>query len=492
MSQEQIRMPQICALQFGRDEMNLDQLFSSDLKVVNVGSPIFNPDYEFQHVEYTHLDWRPVANGNPVMIAVLKKLRPFQKRIDAANQIALERILAAEAYLVDIASAKDVIPGMGKRMILHAGPPIKYETMAGPMRGAVLGAIIYERWASTLEEADLLARSGTISFEPAHQHAAVGPMAGIISPSMPVHVLHNPVHQSYAYCTVNEGLGKVLRYGANSAEVIERLRWIESQFAPVLKATLQVSGPIDIKGMIAQALHMGDEGHNRNKASTSLFFREIAPYVLQTSFPVKQQQEFLEFIKANDHYMLNLSMPYAKLAMDTIQDVKDSSVVSVMSRNGVEFGIQVAGSKQWFTAPANYVEGLLFPGFTKEDAAPDIGDSSITETAGIGGFALAGAPAIIQFVGGSVKEAFQYSKDMHQITVGKHIMFTIPNLDFQATALGINILDVVEKNVLPIINTGMAHKDPGVGQVGAGLVHPPLACFEAALIQLLKQLEASG
>lgn len=472
--------------------MNLNEFFSSPLKVVNVGSPIFNVDYEIQHVDFTHLDWKPIANGNAVMIATLKKLQQYQSRINAANQIALERILAVDAFLVDISSARDVIPGLSEKMILHAGPPVPYESMAGPMKGAVLGAILYEGWSDSIDAAEQLARSGDITFEPAHQHSTVGPMAGIVSPSMPVHVLHNPVHDTYSFCTVNEGLGKVLRYGANSEDVVKRLRWIEQDYAPVLKATLKLSGRVDIKGIIAQALHMGDEGHNRNKASTSLFFREIAPYVLQTSFPVSQQIGFLDFIKANDHYMLNLSMPYAKLAMDTIQDIKESSIVSIMSRNGVEFGIKVAGIKDWFTAPANYVEGLLFPGFTKDDAAPDIGDSSITETAGLGGFALAGAPAIVQFVGGSVKEAFQYSKDMHQITAGKHIMFTIPNLDFQPTALGINIIDVIEKNVLPIINTGMAHKNPGVGQVGAGLVYPPLACFESALVALLQHLEESA
>lgn len=471
------------------NKMNLSKLFQEPLKIVNVGTPIFNEDYQHQQVDYVHLDWRPVANGNPQMINVLNKLQLYKDRIAKANEIALQRLLAAEALLVDVAQAKDVLLNFTGKIILHSGSPISYEKMAGPMRGAIIGAIMYEGWAKSIAEAETLAASGEVHYDSAHHYGAVGPMAGIISPSMPVHVLSNPVHGNKAFCTVNEGLGKVLRYGANSPEVLERLRWIETTFAPVLKETLTKSGPIDIKSLIAQALHMGDEGHNRNKAATSLFFKEIAPFVLQTSFSAKTQQEFLNFIKANDHYMLNLSMPYAKLAMDTIHDVKDSSVVKIMSRNGVEFGIQLAGMSTWFTAPANYVEGLLFPGFTKDDAAPDIGDSSITETAGIGGFALAAAPAIVQFVGGSVSEAFKFSQDMHHITVGKHIMFTLPTLDFQPTALGINVINVVEKNILPIINTGMAHKNPGVGQVGAGLVYPPLGCFEAALTALLHSLE---
>lgn len=469
--------------------MNLTKLFDDSLKIVSVGTSIFNQDFDKQDITYNHLDWRPIANGNPIMIDTLLKLQSYKNQIEQQNQIALQRMLSAEAFLVDIEPAIKVVPMMSEKMILHAGPPIEFIRMAGPMRGAVVGAILFEGWATTHDEAESLASSGVITFEPAHHHASVGPMAGIISPSMPVHVLVNPVTNSKAFCSVNEGLGKVLRYGANSEEVIVRLRWIQSEFAPLLKEVLALSGPIDVKSLIAQALHMGDEGHNRNKALTSLFFREIAPYVVQTSFTKEQQNMFLDFIKYNDHYTLNLSMPYAKLATDSVGDIPGSSVVKTMSRNGVDFGIQLAGGTKWFTAPANYVKGLLFPGFTESDAAPDIGDSSITETIGIGGFCLAGAPAIVQFVGGSVEQAFDYSRQMHQITVGKHQMFTIPNLDFMSAACGIDVIKVIEKNILPIINTGMAHKDPGVGQVGAGLVHPPLVCFERALIDLLHYYE---
>lgn len=472
--------------------MNLNSLFSGELKIANVGSPLFQTDYDVQQVPYTHLEWRPVANGNPVMIATLKKLQAHKTTIEKANQEVVSRILKAEAELVDVVPAKDVIPALHYKTILHSGPPVGYKDMAGPMRGAIIGAILYEGWADDLAHAEKVAESGTVTYDSAHHHQAVGPMAGIISPSMPVHVMRNKIHGNEAYCTINEGLGKVLRYGANAEDVIARLKWIENTFAPVLKETLKHSGPIDIKGLIAQALHMGDEGHNRNKAATSLFFKEVAPYVLETSFDVKIQKEVLMFIKNNDHYFLNLSMPYAKLALDTTRDVPHSSVVNVMSRNGVNFGIRLAGMNQWFTAPANYVQGLLFPGYTPDDAAPDIGDSSITETVGIGGFALAGAPAIVQFVGGSVSDAFKYSKEMYDITISKHQVFTLPTLDFQPTALGINILDVIEKNILPIINTGMAHKDPGVGQVGAGLVSPPLKCFEDALIALYESLEGAA
>lgn len=470
--------------------MSVKQLFEQTISIINVGSPSFNVDYQKQHIPFTHLQWMPPAGGVEELIQALNTAKQYQTQIDEANQRFLDRVLQSEVRLVDVAMAKEVIPGMTSHTILHAGPPIDYPDMAGPMKGAVLGALIYEGLAKSVEEANQLASSGAIHFDSAHNHQAVGPMAGIISPSMPVHVLKNMTFGNESYCTINEGLGKVLRYGANSPQVIERLHWIQTGFAPVLKEALSIVGSIDIKAIIAQALQMGDECHNRNKAASALFLREIASAIVETSFSKEEQAAALDFIKNNEHYFLNLSMPYAKAALDTGRNIPYCSLLTVMARNGVDFGIQVSSSKNWYTAPANYVEGLMFPGFTKEDAAPDIGDSSITETCGIGGFAMGGAPAIVKFVGGDVEQAYAYSKQMHEITYGHHQVFTLPTLDFMPTALGIDILKVVELGILPIINTGMAHKDAGVGQVGAGLVHPPLACFTEALLEFVKEISS--
>ena len=469
--------------------MSVKKLFSEPLKVVNIGSPSFKDDYLKQEVEYIHLDWTPPASGNLLLLNQLNQIRPYMDQINQANEKAVQKIKSAEARLIGVKKAFDVIPNMNKNTILHAGPPIEYHKMAGPMKGAIIGALIYEGLAKNEKEAIKLAESGEIEFDSAHHHDAVGPMAGIISASMPVHVLYNIIDKNYSYCTINEGLGKVLRYGANSKDVINRLKWLEKTFQPVMNEALIISEGIDIKSIITQALHMGDECHNRNKASSALFLREIASHILSTTFSDIEKKEVLEFIKNNEHYFLNLSMPYCKLALDSARHIKYSTVVVAMSRNGVDFGIQLSHSNNWYTAPANYVKGLMFPGFTEDDAAPDIGDSAITETCGIGGFAMGGAPAIVQFVGGVVKQAFDYSKAMHEITAGKHQVFTLPPLDFMPTAVGIEITKVIETGVLPIINTGMAHKNAGVGQVGAGLVNPPMACFEKALEGFLKDLK---
>jgi hypothetical protein len=461
--------------------MSISKLFSETLKVVNVGSPSFKKDFETQGLDYVHLEWKPPASGDLKLLSLLNQIRPYSEQIEKANEEVVSKIKAAEAKLVAVKQAKDVIPNMTSHTILHSGPPIAFDNMVGPMQGAIIGALMYEGLAKDEKEATLLAKSGKITFDSAHHHQAVGPMAGIISASMPVHVLYNEVHGNYSYCTINEGLGKVLRYGANSNEVLDRLKFMETTVMPVLNEAVELAKGIDIKSIITQALHMGDECHNRNKASSALFLREVAGYIVQTSFSDEMKSGTLNFIKNNEHYFLNLSMPYCKLALDSARHTPYSTVVVAMSRNGVDFGIQLAHSDKWFTAPANYVKGLMFPGFTEDDAAPDIGDSAITETCGIGGFAMGGAPAIVQFVGGVVKQAYDYSKEMHEITSGKHQVFTLPPLDFMPTALGIDILKVVETNILPIINTGMAHKKAGVGQVGAGLVNPPMACFEKAL-----------
>jgi len=462
---------------------NINKLFNEDLNILNLGTSKFKEDLELQGQAVTHLDWAPSASGDIKLLQIIDKLS-IDENIKKANEKVVEIIKNSHPVLIDVDKAINVIPGMKPNMILHSGPPIEWDNMAGPMRGAIIGALIYEGFADNEVSAENLVESGVIEFSPCHEHSAVGPMAGIISPSMPVHIIFNKTYKNYSYCTINEGLGKVLRYGAYSDDVIQRLEWLESDFGPVLKKALSlVDGGIDIKSIISQSVHMGDECHNRNKASTSLFFREITPYVLKTGFDLEIIDKVLGFIKDNEHYFLNLSMPACKVTADAAHGVENSTIVTVMARNGVDFGIKISGLEkdQWFTAPANMIKGLMFPGYKVEDANPDIGDSSITETMGIGGFMMGGAPAIVQFVGGTVLDAINYSEQMYEITTGENNNFSIPNLDFRGSALGIDIIKVIEKGILPIINTGMAHKVAGIGQVGAGLVNPPTECFVKAL-----------
>ncbi|MEW5865570.1 MAG: DUF1116 domain-containing protein [Bacillota bacterium] len=450
--------------------------------VVNLGSSVFAGSMRAQGASVYEVKWQPPAQGKVKLIELLDRLAE-REDIDEANRLALERYNSARPMLVGLGTAGDVIPGFRARMLLHAGPPITWDRMSGPLRGAVIGALLYEGWAESREEAEKLASGGEIEYSPCHEHSSVGPMAGVVSPSMPVFIVENKTHGNRAYCTLNEGLGKVLRYGAYSQEVLERLRWMADVLAPVLKKAVELAGGVDLKSLIAQALHMGDEVHNRNRAATSLFVRAIAPYLLDTGYPLRDIRRTLEFVNSNDHFFLNLSMPSCKAMLEAAHGVPKSTMVTVMTRNGTEFGIKVSGlGDEWFTGPAQRVKGLYFLGFTDDDANPDIGDSSITETAGLGGFAMAAAIPIVQFVGGTPEDAVGFSRRMYSITLQESKSFTIPVLGFRGTATGIDLRKVVETGILPQINTGIAHKDPGVGQVGAGLVNPPWECFEKALV----------
>ncbi|HHX19244.1 MAG TPA: DUF1116 domain-containing protein [Clostridiaceae bacterium] len=413
--------------------------------------------------------------------------------IEAANRKALEIMQNAQPTLVGMGVAKDVVPGMHKKLVMHAGPPITWEKMSGPLRGAVIGGLIYEGLAATPEEAEKLAASGEIEFDPCHHHQAVGPMAGVVTASMPVFIIENKAQGNFAYCTMNEGLGNVLRFGAYGEDVIKHLKWMEKTLYPIMKQTLEIYGPLDLKSMIAQAAQMGDEVHNRNKAATSLFIREIASSIVKTDASKEDQVAVFDFLNSNDHFFLNLSMPAAKSAMDPVGKVKHSTIVYTMARNGTEFGIRVAAlGDRWFTGPAAIIDGLYFPGYSTDDANPDIGDSCITETYGIGGFAMATAPAIVQFVGGTPQDAVNYTTSMYEITLEESVIYKMPTMNFRGTPTGIDIRLVVETQILPVINTGIAHKRAGIGQVGAGIVNPPMKCFTDALEAYVELLESEG
>ena len=403
--------------------------------------------------------------------------------IEKANAEATERMIEARAVLVGLGKARDVIPGMKDNLLLHAGPPITWERASGPMRGAITGALIFEGKAKDEAEAKALVESGEIELEPCHHHQAVGPMAGVTSPSMSVYIIENATHGNRAFSNLNEGYGKVLRYGAYDEEVQKRLRWLEDVLAPILKAAIEASGGIDIKALLSEALHMGDEGHNRNKAGSILFLKALAPHIARVCNDSNLTAEVLQTIGDNALSVLNPVMAACKAMADAAHGVEGSTIVTTMARNGTDFGIRVSSlGDRWFTAPAQIPKGLYFPGYTDEDANADIGDSTITETAGIGGFAMAAAPAIVTFVSGTPKDAINATLEMYEITFTEHKYFTIAPLDFRGTPTGIDLRKVIETGMTPRVNTGIAHKKPGIGQIGAGLVRPPMVIFEEALV----------
>lgn len=470
----------------------ISDLFQRPLQVINMGLLSFADSIQAAGGTALHLDWTPPAEGDRATGMALAWLVNHPV-VEQANQTALERFFAASPVVTGVKPAREVIPDMeGDLLLLHAGPPITWERMCGPMQGAVIGAVLLEGWASDPESARHLAESGRLRFAPCHHYAAVGPMAGIISPSMPVWVVKNTAGENTAYSNLNEGLGKVLRFGAYDGDVLKRLRWMANTLAPAIDRTLQELGGLELKPFIAQALHMGDECHNRNAAASSLLFKRLAAPLLRSGLAPTETAGVLEFMAANDHFFLNLSMAACKAMLDAAHGVAGSSLVTAMARNGVEFGIRVSGTGDaWFVAPAPVVDGLFFSGYTKEDAAPDLGDSAIAETAGIGGFAMAAAPAIVQFVGGTPQDALAYTREMFHITLGSHRSFTLPQLNFSGSPAGIDARRVVDTGIPPVINTGIAHRNAGIGQVGAGITRAPLACFTSAILALSKQINVT-
>lgn len=462
----------------------VNKLFEQELQVVNVGLASFADSIQQTGGKAIHLDWRPPAAGDRetgIELALLVN----DPNVEAANRSAHERFLSAQPILIGVEPARQAIPGLQERTLLHAGPPIEWNRMCGPMQGAVIGAILYEGWAEDQESARQLAGNGELRFAPCHHYGAVGPMSGVISPSMPVWIVRNQDRGNLSFSNLNEGLGKVLRFGANDVTVLERLKWMASVLGPAMNAALEQLGGVELRPIIAQALHMGDECHNRNAAASALLFKRLTPGLLRSAVSQNEIAKVLEFIAGNDHFFLNISMACCKAMLDAAHGMEGSTLVTAMARNGVDFGIRLSGAGEaWFTAPAPMVDGLFFPGYSQADAAPDLGDSAITETAGIGGFAMGAAPAIVQFVGGTPQDAIAYSREMYHITIGVNGGFTLPPLNFDAAPAGIDARKVVDTGIAPIINTGIAHKQAGVGQVGAGITRAPLECFEKAIRSL--------
>jgi hypothetical protein len=403
----------------------------------------------------------------------------LKERIGSANEEALRRIVAANPVLVDVAPASEVIPGMRDRLVLHSGPPVTWERMCGAQRGAAIGMCLFEGWAKDAREAERMLAAGEIALEPNHHHQTVGPMAGTITSNMWVWVVENKAFGNRAFCRQVEALQQFGDYSQNALSLLQKWRDV---WAPALRAAVRKMGGVQLKPLVARALQMGDEMHNRVVGSSSLFANAVAPVLVDCGIPKEQVVDTLYYIGNHPFLFLGLSMASAKSAMDPVRGIDASTVVTAMARNGTEFGIQVSGlGSEWFTAPSPRVEGLLLPGWKDEDAGRDMGDSAITECVGWGGFVIGGAPGILTFTGGTAAQALAFSRDMYTISVGKSPDYLLPALDFQGAAVGIDIRKVVQTNTVPVIDTAIAHKEPGHSIIGGGIVRPPLECFAKAL-----------
>lgn len=466
------------------------ELLNTKPRVINVGVRSFNESIEAYDGTSVQFDWKPMAGGNKRLIHLINELNKLEE-IDTMNRKVIERFKDAQPFLVDVVPAVSVIPELNGKVLLHAGPPIRYEEMTGPMQGSCIGAILFEHWCETEEEAKALLESGGVQFIPCHHVHVVGPMGGITSANMPVMVVENKLDGTRAYCIMNEGIGKVLRFGAYSQEVVDRLTWMKDVLGPVLGAAVRSKeGGINLNVIIAKAITMGDEFHQRNIAATLNFMKEVVPLIISLDWKEEEKRQVVQFLADTDQFFLNVMMATGKAIVDCARKIQEGCVVTTMTRNGRNFGVRISGmGDEWFTAPVNTPKGLYFTGYTEEDGNPDIGDSAITETVGVGGMAMIAAPGVTRFVGaGGFEDALRVSNEMQEICISNNPNFVIPTWDFKGIPLGIDIRKVVATGITPLINTGIAHKKAGVGQVGAGTVRAPLACFEKALEAYAKKL----
>lgn len=468
------------------------ELLSQKPRIINIGLRSFTDVLEKFSCRAVQFQWTPPAGGDLELMKVLQYLRGS----DSANQEVIQKVILSSPVLLDVVPAKTVIKELNQgKTLLHAGPPILWENMTSPMKGSCIGAVLFEKWAATKEEAEALLNRGEVDFIPCHHVDAVGPMGGITSANMPVFVVENTADGNRAYCSMNEGTGKVLRFGAYSGEVILRLGWMRDVLGPVLSLALrEFENGLALNPMIAKAIAMGDEFHQRNIAASLLFLKEMSPVITGLSIEEEKKKEVIRFLADTDQFFLNIMMAAAKAVMDGARMITEGTIVTAMCRNGENFGIRISGMKdEWFTAPVNTPQGLYFTGYSGEDASPDIGDSAITETFGVGGMAMIAAPAVTRFVGtGGFQDALRISNEMLEIVIGQNPNFAIPTWNFQGICLGIDARKVVEKGITPVINTGIAHKEAGVGQIGAGTVHPPIECFQKAVRAYAKKLGYKG
>ena len=466
------------------------ELLNNKPRIINIGLSGFTQSVTAHGGRVVQYDWKPAAGGNKKMIRLLNILSRMEE-IDRSNEAVIEKMRSAQPFLVDVVPAKSVIEVLNGKVLLHAGPPIEYRDMTGPMQGSCVGAVLFEAWAGNEADARRMLENGEIKFTPCHHVGAVGPMGGITSGNMPVLVVTNRLDETTSYCIMNEGIGKVLRFGAFSEDVINRLKWMQDSLGPILsKALKKRPGGMNLNVLIAKAITMGDEFHQRNIAGSAIFMKEITPLIMKLDVPDEEKYRVVSFLADTDQFFLNIMMAASKSIMDCARKITEGTVVTIMSRNGRDFGVKISGmGDEWFKAPVNTPNGLYFTGYSAEDANPDIGDSAITETVGVGGMAMIAAPGVTRFVGaGGFQDALNVSNEMNEICISNNPAWTIPTWDFKGTCLGIDARKVVASGITPLINTGIAHRQAGVGQIGAGTVRAPLACFEQALLAYAKKL----
>jgi hypothetical protein len=461
----------------------------SEVRVVNVGLPLFADAVRDQGAEVTQVEWRIPAGGDLEAVAALARLYGRHAgAIDEANAEVVRRLDEGAPKVVGIEPAEEVVPGVDDRTILHCGPAIDWDDLADPLRRSVRAAVMAEGWADNPEEAGALVARGGARLEPANIHDAVVPMASAIGPSMPMFVVEDERGGTRAFSSINQGPGETAWFGRETPAAVERLVFLREVAAPLLADCLRAGEPVDVFTLAAQGLQMGDDLHMRTQATTNLLIRSLLPHLMGLDAGPRGV-ELARFLSSDHLFFLNIAMAGAKALTLWAEQVPGASVVTTMSRNGATYGIRVAGDDRWFVTDSPPVgQALYYPGYGPDDGAADIGDSAVLELIGLGGAAAAASPAVAAFVGGTMADAVAATEDVDRVCVARSTRFKLPVLDFRGSPLGVDVRKVVELGITPKVNTGILHARDGSGQVGAGVATAPMACFRDALLDLDRRL----
>lgn len=450
--------------------------------VVNVGLTLFADAARDQGRPARQVDWRIPGDGDPEVVAALRRLfGPRAEVIDAANREVLRRLDTGSALLRGVVTAQEVLPLSG-RVLLHPGPAIDFADVCDPLRRSMRAAVVAEGWAADPTEADRLLAAGRVTLLPANEVGAVVPMASAVGPHTPLWAVEVGEGGTTAYAPIGQGSGQVAWFGQDSPQAVQRLVFLRDAVGPVLAEAVESVEPVDVLAFAAQAVAMGDDVHVRTQASTNLLLRHLLPGLMAGERLARV--EVARFLSANYLLFLTLAMAGARALTAWAGQVEGSSVVTTMARNGTTYGIRLAGDETWFLAPAPPVERALYhPGKGPQDGAPDIGDSAVLELIGLGGAAAAGSPAVGQLVGG-LAAAGELTRDLATVCVGRSSRITLPTMGNLGTPLGLDVRKVVERGVTPQVTTGILHVSDGSGQIGAGVATAPVACFRDAMLAL--------
>ena len=463
-------------------------LFKGKLKVINVGVKHFGDSLKAQGAAVTQVTWRPPADKK--LSGLLRRvagMEDIRGRIEAANDKVLQSLLASEPYWVGMKPAEETIPGMKDHYILHSGPPIEWDRMCDTQKNGILGGVLHEKLAKTKDDALALVQKGEIEFHSANDFGAIGPGVGIVTPSMPVNICRDLKTGEEGYCIPFEGRDGLGAWGVYNEGVEENLQIIEKVFAPAVDGVLAKSGGINIKSIIARGLQMNDETHSRQTAQGLMLISEIVPLIIKSDLDRETMIQCVDMLVNTERWFHPLGMSSALSILKSVKNIEYSTIVTTMVANGVNTGIKISAlGDQWFVAPAPALTGKYFSAkWGPEDALPYLGDSSVTEVVGLGGFAAAAAPSVLRLRGGSVRDAIRQSEEMKEICVGINHNYPIPLLEFTGPPIGIDIRKVVETGITPIIHGGIISKKGG--QLGAGMARVPMEVFIAALYAYFKR-----